>query len=50
VETRDFMTAMPSQIPFETLSAAADGLLKLPLIGAVFYEITTKPSSTIELE
>jgi len=50
VDTRDFMTAMPSQIPFETLSAAADELLGLPSIGAVFYEMTTKPSSTIELE
>jgi len=41
---------MPSQIPFDTLLAAADELLGLPSIGAVFYEITTKPSSTIELE
>jgi len=50
VETRDFMTAMPSQIPFDRLLATADELLGLPSIGAVFYEITTKPSSTIELE
>ncbi len=50
VDTRDFMTAMPSQIPFEKLIDLGEELLQLLSIGAVFYEITTKPSSTIELE
>ncbi len=50
VDTRDFMTAMPTGIPFERLYGLGDELIELPRIGAVSYEITTKPSSTIELE
>ncbi len=50
VDTRDFMTAMPSRIPFEELLEVGRQLGEIPGVGAYFYEITTKPSSTIELE
>jgi GMP synthase (glutamine-hydrolysing) len=50
VDTRDFMTAMPTQIPFDNLSTLGGKIVEHPLVGNAFYEITTKPSSTIELE
>jgi GMP synthase (glutamine-hydrolysing) len=50
VDTRDFMTAMPTKVPFTVLEGIGRRLLDLDRIRSVYYEITTKPSSTIELE
>ena len=50
VDTRDFMTAIPSKIPFDVLEDLSHRIVRKPRVGLCFYEITTKPSSTIELE
>jgi GMP synthase PP-ATPase subunit len=50
VDTRDFMTAMPTQVPFNKLGSLGEKIVENPLVGRAYYEITTKPSSTIELE
>jgi GMP synthase PP-ATPase subunit len=50
VDTRDVMTAMPTQVPFKVLHSLGKDLSRIPKIGNVHYEITTKPSSTVELE
>ncbi len=50
VETRDFMTAMPCRLPFTRLYILGEQLTSLPGISSAYYEITTKPSATIELE
>jgi GMP synthase PP-ATPase subunit len=48
VETKDYMTATPSFFPEDVLKDLENKILKLKKIGAVFYDCTTKPSSTIE--
>ena len=50
VDTRDFMTAMPTKVPFEELHDLGKAIVRRPRIREAYYEITTKPSSTIELE
>ncbi len=50
VESRDFMTAIPSRIPFPSLFDMGSRLVELPSIKHAYYEITTKPPSTIEFE
>lgn len=49
VDTRDFMTAMPTEIPQDTLQKIDNYIINhFSEIGATYYDITTKPSSTIE--
>ncbi|MHA1268595.1 MAG: glutamine-hydrolyzing GMP synthase [Candidatus Helarchaeota archaeon] len=48
VETKDFMTATPTFIKPLILKDLEDELIKIPNIGAIFYDYTTKPSATIE--
>ncbi|MBU7004861.1 MAG: hypothetical protein HXS50_04790, partial [Theionarchaea archaeon] len=50
VDTRDFMTAMPTQVPFDRLGSLGEKIVEHPMVSRAYYEITTKPSSTIELE
>ena len=50
VNTRDYMTAIPSMIPAETLREASSMIRGVSdKIVFTAYEITTKPASTIEL-
>jgi GMP synthase (glutamine-hydrolysing) len=51
VETRDFLTASASKIPWPTLEAAAKKILSTcPKVIRVYYDITPKPPATIEFE
>ena len=51
VETRNFLTAEVSKIPYETLKAAADEILeKCCEVVGVYYDITPKPPATVEYE
>jgi GMP synthase (glutamine-hydrolysing) len=51
VETRDFLTASASKIPWPTLEAAAKKILSTcPKVIKVYYDITPKPPATIEFE
>ena len=50
VDTKDFMTAMPTEIDFEHFERISKELMNLsPKVSFVGYEITTKPPATIEL-
>lgn len=48
VETKDYMTAVPTIPSKEILENLNEKLINIPKIGAVFYDYTTKPSATIE--
>jgi len=49
VESRDAMTASPTQIPWPILCRIRDSILKeIPSVVKVVYDITPKPPSTIE--
>ncbi|MEM2537027.1 MAG: ATP-binding protein [Candidatus Bathyarchaeia archaeon] len=51
VQTRDFLTAEVSEIPWKTLEKTAEKILaKCPSVSAVYYDITPKPPATIEME
>ncbi|UCH57788.1 MAG: GMP synthase [Candidatus Bathyarchaeota archaeon] len=51
VETRDFLTAEISQIPWKTLRIAAKEILSsCPKVIKVYYDITPKPPATVEFE
>jgi GMP synthase (glutamine-hydrolysing) len=50
VETRDFMTAKPSAIPYKVLWAMAKEILKEPRVTTVAYDLTSKPPATVEFE
>ncbi|MCS7115571.1 MAG: ATP-binding protein [Nitrososphaerota archaeon] len=51
VETKDFLTAQVSAIPWKTLDkAAAEILEKCPNVSTVYYDVTPKPPATIEME
>ncbi|MGQ4914169.1 MAG: glutamine-hydrolyzing GMP synthase [Candidatus Asgardarchaeia archaeon] len=49
VNTKDFMTATPADVPWFELEKIAKFALSYNSINFVGYEITTKPPSTIEL-
>jgi GMP synthase PP-ATPase subunit len=51
VETKDFLTARVSEIPWETLNKVAEEICKQCLdVSAVYYDVTPKPPATIEME
>ncbi|MEM2202116.1 MAG: ATP-binding protein [Candidatus Bathyarchaeia archaeon] len=51
VQTKDFLTAQVSEIPWETLGMAANEIIrKCPNVSAVYYDVTPKPPATIEME
>lgn len=51
VETQDFLTAEVSQIPWQTLEAAAKKILSTcPKVVKVYYDVTPKPPATVEFE
>lgn len=51
VQTRDFLTAQVSEIPWKTLDkAAAEILEKCRNVSTVYYDVTPKPPATIEME
>ncbi|MEM3596684.1 MAG: ATP-binding protein [Candidatus Bathyarchaeia archaeon] len=51
VQTRDFLTAEVSEIPWATLDKAAEKVLnECANVAAVYYDVTPKPPATIEME
>jgi GMP synthase (glutamine-hydrolysing) len=51
VETKDFLMAKVSEIPWATLSKIAEEIFKeCPGVSAVYYDVTPKPPATIEME
>ncbi len=51
IQTSDFLTAEVSQIPWATLSETAEKILEnCPTVSSVYYDVTTKPPATIEME
>ncbi|MEM2336041.1 MAG: ATP-binding protein [Candidatus Bathyarchaeia archaeon] len=51
VQTKDFLTAQVSEIPWKTLEGAANAIIeKCPNVSAVYYDVTPKPPATIEME
>jgi GMP synthase (glutamine-hydrolysing) len=51
VDTRDYLTARISTIPWKTLELAAQKILSTcPKVNWVYYDITPKPPGTIEFE
>jgi GMP synthase (glutamine-hydrolysing) len=51
IQTRDFLTAEVSNIPWTTLSEAAVKILEnCPKVSGVYYDVTPKPPATIEME
>jgi GMP synthase (glutamine-hydrolysing) len=51
IQTKDFLTAQVSEIPWPVLSEAAEEIIgKCPNVSTVYYDITPKPPATIEME
>jgi len=51
VQTKDFLTAKVSEIPWTTLNKVAEEIIKeCPHLSTVYYDITPKPPATIEME
>jgi len=51
VQTKDFLTAQVSEIPWKTLEKTANEIIsKCPNVSAVYYDVTPKPPATIEME
>jgi GMP synthase (glutamine-hydrolysing) len=51
VQTKDFLTAQVSEIPWATLNKTAEKIiLKCPNVSTIYYDITPKPPATIEME
>ena len=51
VQTDDFMTAKPYQIPYDVLTTIVDRIVnEVKGVNRVLYDFTSKPPSTIELE
>jgi len=51
VQTKDFLTARVSEIPWATLDRAAEKVIKeCPNVSGVYYDVTPKPPATIEME
>jgi len=51
VQTQDFITAQVADVPWTTLSEAAQEILEIcPQVSSVHYDATPKPPATIEME
>jgi GMP synthase (glutamine-hydrolysing) len=51
IQTKDFLTARVSEIPWTTLNQTAQEILKAcPKVSSVYYDVTPKPPATIEME
>ncbi|MEM2104775.1 MAG: ATP-binding protein [Candidatus Bathyarchaeia archaeon] len=51
VQTKDFLTAEVSELPWKTLEKAAGEILsECHDVSAVYYDVTPKPPATIEME
>ncbi len=51
VQTKDFLTAQVSEIPWKTLKKTANAIIeKCFNVSAVYYDVTPKPPATIEME
>ena len=51
VQTKDFLTAGVSDIPWATLSKVAEEIAeKCPNVSTIYYDATPKPPATIEME
>jgi GMP synthase (glutamine-hydrolysing) len=51
VQTKDFLTAKVSEIPWTTLSKIAEEIIEeCPDVSTVYYDVTPKPPATIEME
>ena len=51
VQTKDFLTAQVSEIPWKTLEKTANEIIaKCPDVSAIYYDVTPKPPATIEME
>jgi GMP synthase (glutamine-hydrolysing) len=51
VQTKDFLTARVSDIPWQTLDKAGETTINAcPNVSTVYYDITPKPPATIEME
>ncbi|RLI20469.1 glutamine-hydrolyzing GMP synthase subunit GuaA, partial [Candidatus Bathyarchaeota archaeon] len=51
VQTKDFLAAKVSDIPWSTLERIAEGITaKCPNVSTVYYDATPKPPATIVME
>lgn len=51
VQTKDFLTAQVSEIPWTTLEEIGGKIIeKCPDVATVYYDVTPKPPATIEME
>jgi GMP synthase PP-ATPase subunit len=51
VETKDFLMAKVSEMPWATLSKIAEEIFKeCPNVSTIYYDVTPKPPATIEME
>jgi GMP synthase (glutamine-hydrolysing) len=51
VQTKNFLTAQVSEIPWTTLDRAAEKVIEeCPNVSTVYYDVTPKPPATIEME
>lgn len=51
VQTKNFLTAQVSEIPWTTLNAVAEKIIeKCSNVSTVYYDVTPKPPATIEME
>jgi len=51
VQTKDFLTATVSEIPWSTLNKIAQKIIEsCPKVSTVYYDVTPKPPATIEME
>jgi GMP synthase (glutamine-hydrolysing) len=51
VQTKDFLTATVSEIPWATVEKAAEEITEIcPNVSTVYYDVTPKPPATIEME
>jgi GMP synthase (glutamine-hydrolysing) len=51
VQTKDFLTAQISEIPWTTLDLIAEEVLEqCSNVSTIYYDVTPKPPATIEME
>jgi GMP synthase (glutamine-hydrolysing) len=51
IQTSDFLTAKVTEIPWATLNETASRILEACRnVSAVYYDVTTKPPATVEME